>query len=142
MVDTVEEMLPEGGGSTVVQGMKVWGQVDYVGVDVSRWIVVYPNYVDSTRKQVEGRRIAKEKAVERPNAGEIFECVRRLGLRTLLEMDKAYCRDSWVRGRVRVELFDSSQLPINPEISTRTCSDCFHPDLSTPFRCGCALPLT
>jgi signal recognition particle subunit SRP19 len=128
MGDVAELELPEGGGSTVVQGMKVWGQVDYVGVDVSRWIVIYPHYIDSKRKQVEGRRIAIEKAVEKPNAGEIFESVRRLGLRTLLEMDKAYCRDCWLQGRVRVELFDSSRLPINPGISTRTYQLCFTPN--------------
>jgi signal recognition particle subunit SRP19 len=120
MAVNAAQTLIEGVGSTVIQGTKVWGNGDYVGADVSRWVVVYPHYIDCTRKQVEGRRIAKDKAVEKPNAGEIFESVRNLGLRTQLEMDKAYCRDCWTRGRVRVELFDSDGKPIDADLSSRT----------------------
>jgi signal recognition particle subunit SRP19 len=104
----------------VREGAKVWGRGDYVREDPSRWVVIFPHYLDSSRKRVEGRKIARDKAVERPDAGEVFEAVRQLGLRAQLELDKSYCRDCWVPGRVRVQIVDSEKLPLSPEIANRT----------------------
>lgn len=101
------------------EGLKVWGRKEYAGADASRWFVIFPHYIDSKRKKVEGRRIASDKAVESPQAAEIFECVRKLGLRTQLELDKSYCKDCWIRGRVRVELLDPSGVPIQSELPNR-----------------------
>lgn len=112
--------MTEVSGGSVISGMKVWGAADYVGANPSRWVVIYPHYLDSKRKQVEGRKIPISKAVESPSAKEVFEAVRKLGLKTQLEMDKSYARDCWVRGRVRIELVDESKTPVNPEIPTRT----------------------
>jgi signal recognition particle subunit SRP19 len=104
----------------VREGAKVWGRGDYVREDPSRWVVIYPHYLDSTRKRAEGRKIAKEEAAEKPDSGEVFEVVRQLGLRTQLELDKSYCRDCWTTGRVRVQIVDSEGLPLSPEIANRT----------------------
>lgn len=57
---------------------------------------------------------------------EIFDCVQMLKLQTVLEVDKAYCRDYWQRGRIRVRLFNENEnenekpVPISDDIPTRT----------------------
>lgn len=58
--------------------------------------------------------------MEKPNAVEIFDCATLLGFQTQLEMTKAYCRDYWIRGRVRVRLFDEEGKPVKEEIPSRT----------------------
>lgn len=66
-----------------------------------------------------GRKIAKAKCVEKPNMKEVFDCVQMLKLQTALELDKAYCRDYWQRGRIRVRLFDDDGKPVREDIPTR-----------------------
>lgn len=51
---------------------------------------------------------------------EVFDCATLLRLQTALELDKAYCRDYWQRGRIRVRLFDDDGKPIRPDIANRT----------------------
>lgn len=51
---------------------------------------------------------------------EIFDCAQLLKFQTALELDKAYCRDYWVRGRIRVRLFDEDGKPFREDIPTRT----------------------
>lgn len=51
--------------------------------------------------------------------GEIFDCAQLLGFQAALELDKAYCRDYWQRGRIRVCLFDADKKPIRDDISSR-----------------------
>lgn len=50
---------------------------------------------------------------------EIFDCVQLLGFQTALEFDKAYCRDYWQRGRIRIRLFDSDKNPFREDIPSR-----------------------
>jgi signal recognition particle subunit SEC65 len=103
-------------------GNKIWGDASYADADASRWVVIFPHYLDSTRKRREGRKISAGIAVERPNATEIFDSVRVLGLRTQLELDKSYCRDCWVPGRVRIELVDKNGSPLKPDVAAnRMC---------------------
>lgn len=68
----------------------------------------------------QGRKIAKEKCVDKPTMTEVFDCAQLLGFQTALELDKAYCRDYWARGRVRVRLFDADGRPTSTEITNRT----------------------
>lgn len=67
----------------------------------------------------QGRKIAKEKCVEKPNMVEIFDCAQLLGFQTALELDKAYCRDYWQRGRIRVRLFDTDKKPFREDTPNR-----------------------
>ena len=102
---------------------KVYGGDYGDQVDSSRWVVIYPTYIDSTLKISQGRKISVDKCVTKPNAMEIFESVKNTGLQTCIELDKAYCRDYWVRGRVRVCLFDESGKPLINDIANSTfCS--------------------
>jgi len=57
-------------------------------------IVIYPQYIDSTRTRSEGRRLNKNDAVPKPTIEEIFEASRSLGLEPFIE-DSRYPRD-WV----------------------------------------------
>lgn len=50
---------------------------------------------------------------------EVFDCVQMLKLQAALEMNKAYCRDYWARGRVRIKLFDEDGKPMRDDIPTR-----------------------
>lgn len=104
---------------------KIFGGLYGDDVDDSRWVVIYPTYIDSTLKISKGRKISVDKCVSKPNAMEIFESAKLTGLKTCIELDKAYCRDYWVRGRVRVCLFDHLGNPLNNDIPNRTCSCVF-----------------
>lgn len=88
-------------------------------VDTRRWVVIYPPYIDKLRKESEGRKIAKDKCVEKPTMKEVFDCVQMLKFQTALELNKAYCRDYWARGRIRIRLFDEDGKPVREDIPTR-----------------------
>lgn len=47
---------------------------------------------------------------------EIFDCVCLLKLQTGLEPRKAYPRDFWQMGRIRVQLFDEEGKPVREDI--------------------------
>ncbi|CAK5121698.1 unnamed protein product [Meloidogyne enterolobii] len=88
--------------------------------DQKRWITIYPAYIDAKKSTGEGRRIRKDKAVERPTSQEIYDIVNHLGFNCVLEVlylntisklplclkikkDKMYPRDTDQKGRVRVQ---------------------------------------
>jgi len=75
--------------------------------DEGRWICVYPSYINAKKSAAEGRRIAKEKAVDNPTSQEILDILKNAGLNVKLEK-KMYPRE-WIRdwnfqGRVRIQL--------------------------------------
>ncbi|KAF4667593.1 signal recognition particle 19kDa [Perkinsus chesapeaki] len=84
-------------------------------IDVSRWNIVYPNYLNSAKTVPEGRRIAKTKCVENPTIAEMGEACRELGVPCVLE-DKCYPRDWLIRGRLRVRIIDDSGKPLRADI--------------------------
>jgi signal recognition particle subunit SRP19 len=87
-------------------------------IDYSRWICVYPSYINSNVTVALGRRVPKSVAVPDPHPHEISEVLQFLKLHHVIE-NKAYSRDILVRGRIRVRLRDDAGNPVNPEISTR-----------------------
>ena len=69
--------------------------------DISRWVVIYPAYIDKGRSIANGRKISRELAVSSPNAWQMFEvCSNHLGLPVALQ-DKAYSKSWWDRAFVR-----------------------------------------
>ncbi|CAD7696673.1 unnamed protein product [Ostreobium quekettii] len=84
-----------------------------------RRITVYPAYIDCKKKLDEGRRVPKDKGCENPTAQEIHDVCKFLKLPSELEVNKRYSRDWMVRGRVKVELKNSSGAPTVPEIPSR-----------------------
>lgn len=91
-----------------------------MGIEHDKRVIVYPNYLNSTKTVAEGRRIPKDKACSNPQLMEMLDsCTKGLMLPAALE-NKAYSRDWLVRGRLRVQLKDSDGKPVNPNIPTRT----------------------
>eukprot|EP00045_Choanoeca_perplexa_P001449 m.19730 g.19730 ORF g.19730 m.19730 type:complete len:170 (+) comp10949_c0_seq2:103-612(+) len=81
----------------------------------SRWIVLYPVYIDSNRTVKEGRRINKEKAVENPTNKEIYSVLLKLsqeeGAKIGFEPTKFYSRNRLLQGRFRIQLKNSDGSP-------------------------------
>ncbi|KAF9594778.1 hypothetical protein IFM89_034761 [Coptis chinensis] len=88
-------------------------------VDIKKWIVFYPIYINSKKTIAQGRRISASKACENPKYDEIYDCCRHLQLRCAPEKDKAYPRDFMERGRVRVLLKNEDGTLYNPAVATR-----------------------
>eukprot|EP01024_Parvocaulis_polyphysoides_P047355 TRINITY_DN4488_c1_g5_i1.p3 TRINITY_DN4488_c1_g5~~TRINITY_DN4488_c1_g5_i1.p3 ORF type:complete len:164 (+),score=30.90 TRINITY_DN4488_c1_g5_i1:624-1115(+) len=83
-------------------------------------IMVYPAYLDVKKSWRKGRRVPKEKACEFPTAPHMYDCVTKgLKLNAELQMNKAYCRDWMVKGRIRVELFDDDGRPLSQEVPNK-----------------------
>eukprot|EP00249_Psilotum_nudum_P006517 c19839_g1_i1 orf=493-918(-) len=87
--------------------------------DVSRWVVIYPIYLDSRKTLAEGRRINSSRACQDPTVAEIGDCCSYLKLPFAIEADKAYSRDFMQRGRVRVQLKREDGTLVNPGIPSR-----------------------
>jgi len=68
-----------------------------------RKVVVYPSYLDSSLTRKQGRRIPASLSVPSPSIEEIFQAALKLGLNPVLEKDKAYPGQWWVKGRVLVD---------------------------------------
>ncbi|KAJ9518412.1 hypothetical protein QJQ45_018439 [Haematococcus lacustris] len=81
-------------------------------------VIVYPNYLDSTKTVAEGRVIPKELACILPNVFEMLDCCKALKLEAEVE-EKHYPRTWWIRGRLRVNLKRADGKPANPDIPTR-----------------------
>ncbi|KAK3226115.1 hypothetical protein Dsin_005977 [Dipteronia sinensis] len=73
-------------------------------MNIKKWIVLYPVYINSKKMIVEGRRISTSKACEKPTCAEIGDCCSHLKIPFAIEIDKAYPRDFMQRGRVRALL--------------------------------------
>ncbi len=69
----------------------------------SRWLVIYPNYIDASKNIAQGRRIGKAHAVESPSLQEISAALSALSIPHKPEPSKCYPRDWLVEGRVRVQ---------------------------------------
>eukprot|EP01068_Selenidium_serpulae_P008278 Selendium_serpulae@DN4944_c0_g1_i1.p1 len=79
-----------------------------VETDFSKWICLYPAYIDSKKSIAEGRKIGKNHCIEDPHVMEMAEATNKIGLLFVVE-DKAYSRDCFIRGRLRVNLFEKSE---------------------------------
>jgi len=66
-------------------------------------MVVYPAYLDLSLKRSEGRYIAKKHAVQNPTFEEIIKACKNLGILIEVEAEKAYPKQWWKKGRVKVK---------------------------------------
>ncbi|MBO3832325.1 MAG: signal recognition particle subunit SRP19/SEC65 family protein [Candidatus Brockarchaeota archaeon] len=72
-------------------------------ISKERYVIVYPQYFDSRASRKMGRRVPKGLAVDSPSLARIEEACRKLGLKIIVEPDKAYPRASNVKcGRIVV----------------------------------------
>ena len=90
---------------------------------MDRGVCIYPAYINKKKSVAEGRRIAKEVAVENPLTSEILAVCRDAKLNTLPE-DKVYPRELYkydpaFRGRVKVLLKNADGTLCNEKLPDR-----------------------
>jgi len=67
----------------------------------------------------EGRKLSKALCVEKPLVNEIANICSFLNLNHVVEEGKCYSRDIFSRGRIRVQIFDDTNQPVNKQITSR-----------------------
>jgi len=76
-------------------------------MDPTKYLCIYPSYLDATKTVKQGRRIGAEKAVDTPTVSDISQALQQLNIRHVLQPHKGYSRDItclWDNpGRVRYE---------------------------------------
>ncbi|GAA0141851.1 primary active transporter [Lithospermum erythrorhizon] len=87
--------------------------------NIKKWNIIYPIYINSKKTIAEGRRINGSKACENPTCNEISDCCKHLKIPCVIELEKAYPRDFFQRGRLRVLLKREDGSLYNPEIDSR-----------------------
>ena len=66
--------------------------------------VIYPLYFDSVVSRLNGRKVAKKHAVEKPSLENIAKAAKSLGLNPILEKDGIHPSAPWKKeGRILVE---------------------------------------
>jgi signal recognition particle subunit SRP19 len=70
--------------------------------------VIWPAFLDANLTRSEGRRVAREQAVDDPSVDEIAEAVGQVGYDAVIERDKTYPREYGPRGRVLVKDADDA----------------------------------
>jgi signal recognition particle subunit SRP19 len=66
--------------------------------------VIYPQYFDRTLSRLQGRKVAKRHAVEKPSLETIAKAAKSLGLSVILEKDKMHSSTPWKKdGRILIE---------------------------------------
>ncbi|MEM1556995.1 MAG: signal recognition particle subunit SRP19/SEC65 family protein [Thermoproteota archaeon] len=82
-----------------------------------RYVILYPQYFDSKLSHKMGRRVPKSLAVSSPSLAKIKEVCEKLGFKTIVEVEKAYCRISNVKsGRLIVFCNDLKKRNIIQEV--------------------------
>jgi signal recognition particle subunit SRP19 len=70
----------------------------------SKTVILYPEYFSIDNSRRAGRRVSKKLALKSANVEDIFKAVKSLGLKPVVEKEKAYPRFWWKRrGRVLIE---------------------------------------
>ena len=70
--------------------------------------VVWPIYFDKTISRLDGRKVSKKYAVEKPSSDDIAKAAKSLGLNPVLEKDAAHPSRYWRKeGRILIDKKDS-----------------------------------
>lgn len=85
----------------------------------SRWICIYPSYLNSKKSLAQGRKITVQQAVENPTISEIRDVLVNAGFRVELEVNKVHPSEPskfepHSRGRIRVQLKNDDGTPLKP----------------------------
>ncbi|ESO12968.1 hypothetical protein HELRODRAFT_126387, partial [Helobdella robusta] len=105
--------------ATSANALRPWNP-NYNHADRERWLCIYPVYLNGKKTVAEGRRVPKTKAVDNPTASEIRDVLSALGLPIMME-DKVHPRerDRNAKGRVRVQLKNENNVPLNPQFTNK-----------------------
>ncbi|EGG23289.1 signal recognition particle 19 kDa subunit [Cavenderia fasciculata] len=86
-----------------------------------KFTVVYPQYMNSSLKRDQGRKVPKDKGVKNPMLEEIAKAIAMLGLHPIIETSKGYPADFYQRGRIRLQIINfETQVPLVASISNKT----------------------
>ena len=88
----------------------------------SRWICIYPAYLNAAKTRAEGRHIAKKDCVVNPTYLEIRDVLATAGLAPIVENKKhprERSNEIEFRGRIRVQLKNEDGTPFKAEFKTR-----------------------
>jgi len=81
--------------------------------------VIYPIYFDKSVSRINGRRVAKKHAIEKPSLENVSKAAKSLGLNPVLEKDSAHSSRNWKKeGRILVDK-KSSKSKLLLQISNR-----------------------
>lgn len=80
--------------------------------DISRWVIVYPCYINSKLSIAEGRKLPKAQCCEDPLPAAMAQVAAKLGFQAAIEPRKTHPRDFFHPGRIRVRLFDELGAPV------------------------------
>jgi signal recognition particle subunit SRP19 len=70
--------------------------------------VIWPVYFDKSLSKLEGRKVPKKNAVEKPSIDDIAKAAKSLGLNPILEKNVAHPSRHWKKeGRVLIDKKDS-----------------------------------
>ncbi|KAA0162643.1 hypothetical protein FNF27_07772 [Cafeteria roenbergensis] len=93
--------------------------------DLKSWSVIYPCYVDSSKKCAEGRKISKAKCegCDAPHPLDLAEAALLAGYPReggiVIEPRKRHPRDFFSEGRIRIRLKDEEGKPVVEGITTK-----------------------
>ena len=91
--------------------------------DESRFVCIYPAYINSKKTRAQGRRVSKTKAIDNPSATEIRDILENAGLKVVLEANRLYpreeSREQQHRGRVRVQLKDDKNVLLKEQFKNK-----------------------
>mmetsp|Transcript_14063 Transcript_14063/g.44363 ORF Transcript_14063/g.44363 Transcript_14063/m.44363 type:complete len:186 (+) Transcript_14063:79-636(+) len=89
-------------------------------IDDSRFIIIWPNNINSKKTIQNGRRVGLEDACDDPIVHEMSEVCQYFKLTHVIEPYKALPRDLRAApGRIKVQLADPQGEPVNPEVPNR-----------------------
>ncbi|KYK27866.1 hypothetical protein AYK20_01920 [Thermoplasmatales archaeon SG8-52-1] len=72
--------------------------------------VIWPIYFDNSISRIQGRKVSKKYAVDKPTVESIIKAAKSLGLNPTLEKDRAFPSRHWRKeGRVLVDKKESKR---------------------------------
>ncbi|OEH77642.1 hypothetical protein cyc_07565 [Cyclospora cayetanensis] len=107
--ELLSQMFGGAGSPSPLSGLLISGEKEAPeeddGVDRSRWLILYPAYLNKKYTTAQGRRVGKALAVEDPTIDEMKMICDHLHIPVHVERARRYPRD-WLLsvGRLRVQL--------------------------------------
>ncbi len=82
--------------------------------------VIWPVYFDKNSTRLQGRKISRNKAVEKPDVEQISKAAKSLGFHAIIEKEKSHPARHWKKdGRVLVEKKKESKTQVLQMMASR-----------------------
>ena len=77
-------------------------------------LVIWPIYFDKSISKLDGRKVSKKLAVEKPSIDNILKAAKSLGLNPILEKETSYPSKHWKKeGRILIDKKDRKSKILN-----------------------------